>query len=127
MVDASPPGAALVAAAVATVVCALLLPGSAASGSTRVVTVRVDARDFSFALSRRSVPAGTTVRFVVRNRGATIHDFVLRKRRTRLLKPGQRQTIRITFPRKGAFRFKQVSDLERRRQGFRSKAKGLPD
>ena len=73
---------------------------------TRTITIRVDARDFSFALSRTSVPAGSTVKFVVRNRGTTTHDFVLAKRkRTRLLRPGQSQTIAVAFPRKGRVAF----------------------
>jgi glucose/arabinose dehydrogenase len=84
---------------------AVALAGSAAPHPAAVITVRVDARDFSFALSRRSVPAGTTVRFVVRNRGGAVHDFVVRGRRTRLLRPGQRQTISVRFPRRGSYRF----------------------
>lgn len=73
--------------------------------SATAVTVRVEARDFSFTLSRRSVPAGSSVRFVVRNRGSTIHDFVVKGRRTRTLRPGQSQTIAVAFPRKGSYRF----------------------
>ncbi|HLG09273.1 MAG TPA: PQQ-dependent sugar dehydrogenase [Gaiellaceae bacterium] len=73
--------------------------------SATAVTVRVEARDFSFVLSRRSVPAGSSVRFVVSNRGSTIHDFVVKGRRTRMLRPGQSQTIAVTFPRKGSYRF----------------------
>lgn len=73
----------------------------------RTFTIRVDARDFAFKLSRRSVPAGSTVRFVVRNRGGTVHDFVVAKKkaRTRVLEPGGRQTIAVRFPKAGTFRF----------------------
>lgn len=79
---------------------------STAAAPARTITIRVDARDFSFALSRRSVPAGSTVEFVVRNRGTAVHDFVVKARkRTRTLRPGQTQTISITFPRKGRFAF----------------------
>lgn len=84
---------------------AALLPGSSTATSTAALTVRVDARDFSFALSRRSVPTGSSVRFVVSNRGNTIHDFVVKGRRTRKLRPGQRQTLTITFTRKRSYRF----------------------
>jgi hypothetical protein len=45
------------------------------------------------------------VRFVVRNRGASSHDFVLKGKRTRILRRGQSQTVTVTFPRKGVFRF----------------------
>lgn len=62
-------------------------------------------RDFSFTLSRGSVPAGSTVRFVVKNRGITPHDLVIAGKRTRLLKHGQTQTITARFPRKGSYRF----------------------
>ena len=62
-------------------------------------------RDFSFTLSRRSVPAGSTVRFVVRNRGNTPHDFVIRGRRTRVLRARQSQTITVRFPRQGSYPF----------------------
>jgi len=87
------------------------LIGSALAGSTFArgqaspLTVRVDARDFSFKLSRRSVPKGTTVHFVVRNLGNTAHDFVVNGRRTRLLRPGGRQKFTVRFPRKGSYRF----------------------
>ena len=97
--------AVLVAASAATLVAGALPGASSAERAAVVVVVRVDARDFSFALSRRSVPAGTSVRFVVRNRGATLHDFVVRGRRTRVLKPGQRASVTVTFPRKGVYRF----------------------
>jgi len=90
----------------ATVLVAVSIAGAASPASARTVTVRVDARDFAFTLSRRSVPAGSTVRFVVRNRGTVPHDFVVAsKKRTRDLRPGQRQTITAAFPRKGTFRF----------------------
>src|SRR5262245_53007641 len=83
----------------------MALAAAAEPAPTRTLTVRVDARDFSFALSRRSVPAGSTVRFVVRNRGAQPHDFFVKKKRTRVLRPGQTQTITVSFPRKGRFAF----------------------
>ena len=79
--------------------------GSASAAGSRKVTVRVDAREFSFTLSRTSVPAGTTVRFAVRNRGSQVHDFVVKGRHTRVLRPGETQTIAVSFPRKGRFRF----------------------
>jgi len=90
--------------AVAALLC-VLLAGSIGATSSKTITVRVNARDFSFALSRRSVPAGASVRFVVRNRGSTVHDFVVKGRRTRKLGPGQRQVLTVSFPRKGSYRF----------------------
>jgi glucose/arabinose dehydrogenase len=94
-----------VASVVGAALLGLSLPGSLSAGGAATITVRVDARDYSFKLSRRAVPAGSTVRFVVRNRGSTIHDFVVNRRRTRVLQRGQKQTITVRFPRKGVYRF----------------------
>jgi glucose/arabinose dehydrogenase len=80
------------------------LAGSAPAAKTPL-TVQVTAHDFSFQLSRRSVPIGTTVRFIVRNRGKTIHDFVVNGHRTRRLLPGRAQAISVRFPYKGTFTF----------------------
>ena len=82
--------------------------GPAPAGSSakrRDVTVRVTARDYSFTLSRRSVATGSTVRFVVRNRGTIVHDFVLHGHRTKLLPPGRSQTITVRFTRRGRFTY----------------------
>jgi glucose/arabinose dehydrogenase len=96
---------AALAVPAAVVALAAALPGSAPAGGSAPATVEVVARDFSFRLSRRSVPAGSTVRFVVRNRGASVHDFVVHGNRTQRLRPGQSQTITVSFPRRGTFRF----------------------
>lgn len=79
--------------------------GAVAAPAAKTVTIAVDAKDFSFTLSRRSVPAGTTVRFVVRNRGSVLHDFVVAKRRTRLLRRGASQTITVPFAKRGRYSF----------------------
>jgi glucose/arabinose dehydrogenase/uncharacterized cupredoxin-like copper-binding protein len=97
--------AALALSTAVVLAASAVLAGAAPSRKNAPVTVQVVARDFSFGLSRRSVPAGSTVRFVVRNRGRTVHDFAVKGRRTRLLRPGASQTITVTFPRKGAFTF----------------------
>ena len=94
-----------VAAAAAAIVFVASLPGAVSAGGTATLAIRVDARDFSFKLSRRAFPAGSSVRFVVRNRGTTTHDFVVKGRRTRTLRPGQSQAITVKFPRKGTYRF----------------------
>jgi glucose/arabinose dehydrogenase len=88
-----------------TAVATLALAGSATPQPQATYTVRVDARDFSFALSRRAVPAGSTVRFLVRNRGKSTHRFAIDGKRTRALTRGKTQTLAVRFPRKGSFRF----------------------
>jgi glucose/arabinose dehydrogenase len=62
-------------------------------------------RDFSFKLSRRSVPVGTTVRFLVRNAGHAVHDFSIGGKKTRLLKRGQSQRLVVTFRKKRRYSF----------------------
>lgn len=79
--------------------------GALGAAPAKTLMIRVDAKDFSFALSRRSVSAGTTVRFVVSNRGNVPHDFVLGNSRTRVLGPKRTQTITVRFPKRGTFRF----------------------
>jgi glucose/arabinose dehydrogenase len=79
--------------------------GGPAATKPKVVTIKVTAKDFRFALSRRAVPAGTTVRFVVRNAGASPHDFVIGGKRTRVLTPRKTQTIIVRFPKKKRFAF----------------------
>ena len=105
MAGASSPAKAI-ALVVATGVGAALLAGGAASAPGANITIRVDAVDFAYKLSRRSVPAGSTVRFAVRNRGGAAHDLVIvGKKRTRVLRPRQSQTITVRFPKAGVFRF----------------------
>ena len=53
-------------------------------------------RDYRFVLSRQHVAVGT-VKFVVVNRGATVHDFAVGHAKTRLLRPGRQQTIVVRF------------------------------
>jgi glucose/arabinose dehydrogenase len=89
----------------ASLVAAAALAGAASPRPHATVTVRVEARDFSFQLSRRSVAAGSTVRFVVRNRGKTTHRFAVGGKRTRPLARGRTQAIAVRFPRTGSFRF----------------------
>ena len=58
-------------------------------------------RDFSFALSRRSVPAGSTVRFVVRNRASTPHDFAIAGKRNEVPGTGSEPDDHGPFPSQG--------------------------
>lgn len=89
MTGLRPRGRLLLACAVVAAVVSLAAALAAARLVAAPLTVHVDARDFSFALSRRSVPKPGTIRFVVRNRGAAPHDFVISGTRTRVLEPGK--------------------------------------
>jgi glucose/arabinose dehydrogenase len=92
---------------------ALLAVNSASAGvrlpsalqKPAVATVRVTAREFSFALTRKTVPVGK-VRFVVRNAGAIGHDFAIAGRKTRILAPTQTATLVVRFRKGGSFPYR---------------------
>ena len=74
-------------------------------GRDVTTTVLVTAQDFSFKLSRRSVPVGTT-RFVVTNAGVLPHDFAIAGRKTSLLKHGARATVIVRFHRARTYAYR---------------------
>ena len=67
------------------------------------VHVTVVAREFSFTLSKRSVPTGTTVVFRIVNKGKITHDFKIAGKKTKLLNPGQSATLTVKFAKKGRY------------------------
>jgi uncharacterized cupredoxin-like copper-binding protein len=69
------------------------------------VTVNVTATEWAFKLSKRSVPVGTTVVFKVTNKGKIGHDFKIAGKKTKLLNPGQSQSITVKFTKKGTFSY----------------------
>jgi nitrite reductase (NO-forming) len=71
----------------------------------KVVRVTVVMREFTFALSRRSVPTGTTVVFKVVNRGKITHDFKIHGKRTKNLNPGKSATLTVKFAKKGRYAY----------------------
>jgi nitrite reductase (NO-forming) len=71
----------------------------------KVVRVTVVMREFKFALSRRSVPTGTTVVFKVVNRGKITHDFKIHGKRTKNLNPGKSATLTVKFAKKGRYAY----------------------
>jgi glucose/arabinose dehydrogenase len=78
--------------------CALFAAGLAfaAAPAHKTTSVTVTMRDYRFVLSRAKVPVGS-VRFALVNRGATAHDFQIAGHRSRILQPGQKQTLTVTF------------------------------
>jgi uncharacterized cupredoxin-like copper-binding protein len=67
-----------------------------------VKTVNVTAKEFTFVLSAKSASRGLVI-FKVKNIGAASHDFSIHGRKTRMLKHGQSDTLRVTFLRKGNY------------------------
>ena len=90
------------------IVAGIVLPTGNAStsraGASRV-TINVVAREWSFKLSRASVPAGTTVIFKVTNKGKIAHDFKINGKKTPLIQPGKTKSITVVFNKKGRLSF----------------------
>jgi len=78
---------------------------ASAKPKPKVVKVTVVMREFRFALSRRSVPTGTTVVFKVVNRGKITHNFKIAGKKTKNLNPGKSATLRVKFTKKGRYAY----------------------
>jgi uncharacterized cupredoxin-like copper-binding protein len=87
------------------VLAGVFAPGGGASpkASSAVIRITVNASEFKFALTRRSVPAGSTVIFTVVNRGKISHDFKILGKKTKVLNPRQQARLTVKFTRKGRF------------------------
>jgi uncharacterized cupredoxin-like copper-binding protein len=86
------------------VATAFAIPAIAARASASgTVTIKVTATEFKFALSKRSVAAGTTVIFKVTNKGKVTHDFKIFGKKTPLLQPGKTATVKVVFKKKGRY------------------------
>ncbi len=72
--------------------------GSAAASpaAVRTTTVKVVAKDFSFKLSRETVPHGR-VTFVIKNDGQTMHDFAIAGRVSKKIGPGATTKLMVTL------------------------------
>jgi uncharacterized cupredoxin-like copper-binding protein len=93
--------------------CALVTAAVAVSAATaaprvvppvKVTRVTVVMHDFSFTLSRQSVPRGKVI-FTVVNKGAVAHDFVLatQLKKTAVIDPGTKTTLVVKFAKPGKF------------------------
>jgi plastocyanin len=98
---------ALLALTGAGIFAGVFLQASSAQSTTHASTVKINvvAKEWSFTLSKRSVPVGTTVAFKVTNKGKIGHNFVIAGKKTKLLNPGQSQTISVKFAKKGKFKY----------------------
>src|SRR3954452_5357525 len=101
-------GLALVALAGFGTLAGVYLPTSSAKTTTAhasKVTINVTANEWSFKLSKRSVPVGSTVVFKVTNKGKIGHDFKIAGKKTKLLAPGKSQLLTVKFGKKGTFTY----------------------
>jgi uncharacterized cupredoxin-like copper-binding protein len=96
-------GLAALAAACGTLAWAL--PAGAQQSSARVATITVTAgkpSEFHFTLSKKSAPHGIIV-FKITNKGFVPHDFKIAGRKTKLISPGQSNTLRLTIRKAGSY------------------------
>ena len=97
---------ALGALVVGGIAAGVLVSGGGASTAAVVPKkITVTASEFKFVLSKKTVPAGSTVVFTVVNKGKIPHDFKIAGKKTKTLKAGQKTTLKVTFPKKGAIAF----------------------
>jgi uncharacterized cupredoxin-like copper-binding protein len=82
--------------------------GSSASHARKAEVVSVVAKDYSFTLSRHSVPAGR-VTLDIRNEGRTRHDFEIDRHTSKIIGPGQTTTLTVTLKR-GRYPYKCTVD-----------------
>jgi plastocyanin len=95
----------LLALVAACAVLAWALPASAQRSTTKVTTINVTAgkpAEFRFTLSKKTAPSGVVI-FKVTNKGALPHDFKIAGRKTRLISPGQSNTLRVSILKKGNY------------------------
>jgi len=88
----------------------------AATSSQSVIAptkITITMHDYSFTFSKRSVKKGTTVVFTVKNAGTVQHnvDFTSLTKRTAILAPGAKATLKIVFKKKGTLQV--VCDVPR--------------
>jgi uncharacterized cupredoxin-like copper-binding protein len=77
-----------------------------------VTTVKVAAKDFSFVLSPKTVHHGR-VTFVIKNEGATAHDFAIAGHTSKMVHPGKTVTLTVTL-KKGRIPYRCTVDSHAR-------------
>ena len=93
------------ALATAGVVAGVFAPGGSATParSSAAVHITVKASEFRFVLSKRSVPAGSTVVFNVVNVGKISHDFKIAGKKIPTIQPGKSAMLTVKFSKKGHY------------------------
>jgi uncharacterized cupredoxin-like copper-binding protein len=79
------------------------VPGKASAAPVTKITVT--ASEWKFKLSKSTLPKTGRVAFKVVNKGKIGHDFKIAGKKTKLLNPGQSQTITVNFGKKGHFAY----------------------
>jgi uncharacterized cupredoxin-like copper-binding protein len=95
----------VVPAAVAVAVLFAVGAGPARSSTAtqaRTTNVTVVMKEFRFILSKRSVRAGTVV-FQLENKGHIPHDFKIAGKKSKLVQPGKKSTLRVVFRHAGRY------------------------
>jgi uncharacterized cupredoxin-like copper-binding protein len=93
-------------AALAAFALVLALPGVALARPSAMhkTTVRVMAKEYSFKLSRKTVPAGK-VTFMIKNAGRLSHNFTIAGHKSKTIGPGKTTTLVVTL-KKGTYPYK---------------------
>jgi uncharacterized cupredoxin-like copper-binding protein len=103
----------LAALIVALAVSGIAIASSSTSQVVAPIKITATLKDYSFSFSRASVPRGSTVVFTVKNVGAVQHniDFTSLGRRSAILQPGAKTTMKIVFKKRGTIQV--VCDVPR--------------
>ena len=86
---------AFVALAIGGIAAGIFVSGGGASTAATPSKINVTASEFKFVLSKKTVPAGTTVVFTVTNKGKIPHDFKINGKKTPTLAPGKKALCRL--------------------------------
>jgi len=103
----------LLAVIAALAVSGVAVASSSSSKTTVPTKITVTLKYYSFAFSKRYVKKGTTVLFTVKNAGTVQHnvDFTSYNKRSAIISPGAKTTLKITFSKKGTIQV--VCDVPR--------------
>ena len=79
--------------------------GAAVQQSTVTTTIKVQAGEFFFNLSKSSITKPGAVAFVVKNVGHIAHDLKIAGKKTALIQPGKSATLKVVFKKAGKFTY----------------------
>jgi uncharacterized cupredoxin-like copper-binding protein len=92
-------------------VAALALTGTALASpaATHATTVKVTAKDYSFALSTKKVKPGR-VTFVIKNTGSAVHDFAIAGHQSKTIGPGKTTRLTVMLKKPGRYHYSCTVD-----------------